>query len=122
MQQIENGLSELGMSNQDRNRVRPYVNGGLGNWRNAQCIPPEHPCFATDGVDAGDGHCMVVVPCTFGTLGDFRQLCRDLLAKYPQASVFRFFEPFMGQNTGGQWFAVDPYPPPAGYFTGMTCT
>lgn len=139
MEQIEAGLSEIGMSNQDRNRVRPYVNGGLGNWRNAPCIPPEHPCFASDGVSSGsqqvwvddgngEGHwetivwgCMREIVCTHGTLADFRALCRTLITKYPQAAVFRFFEPFMGDTGGGAWYAVDPYPPPAGYFDGMTC-
>lgn len=122
MEQIEAGLSEVGLSSQDRNRVRPYVNNGLGQWRTAPCIPPEHPCFASDGVaSVPGGTCMRVIVCTFGTLADFRALCRDLITKYPQASVFRFFEPFMGSTGGGQWYAVDPYPPPPGYFDGMTC-
>jgi hypothetical protein len=61
---------------------------------------------------------MRVITCTHGTLADFRDLIRILRSKYPQARVFDFFEPFMGNG----WYAVDPYPPPDGYFNGMTCT
>jgi hypothetical protein len=122
MEVIESGLVETGLTQQEKNRLRPYINGGLGNWRNAPCIPPEHPCYATDGVESvPGGTCMRTIVCTHGTLEDFRDLLRKLQAKYPHAQVFSFFEPFMGNTGGGQWYAVDPYPVPPGYFNGMTC-
>ncbi len=117
---IEDGLREDNLTGSERNKLRNYLNGGLRDWRTTGiCIPPEHPCFATDGVSSGPmGHCMVAVVCTFGTLADFRSLLRGLIGKNPGAGYFEWLEPFI-VSTG--WYAVDPYPPPAGYFTGMIC-
>ncbi len=117
--EIEKGFQEQGLNPSQVNKLRSYWNGGLKDWRNGQCIPPEHPCYASDGVVSGPmGHCMIVVPVTFGTLADFRSLLRTLMGKNPGAEYYRWLEPFMANG----WYAVDPYPPPAGYFAGMTCT
>jgi hypothetical protein len=120
MTAIVAGITEVaGLTPQERNRLRDYWQGGLNQWQTAPCIPTDHPCWATDGVASTvGGTCMRVIVCTHGTLADFRALVAQIQEKNPAATVFRFFEPFMGNG----WFAVDPYPPPAGYFTGRTCT
>lgn len=121
--EIEKGFQETGLTGPLRTKLRGYLDGGLRDWRiTGVCIPPEHPCFYADGVSSGEmGHCAIVVPCTFGTLSDFRSLLRALIGKNPGAEYYRWFEPFLGDTGGGQWAAVDPYPPPPGYFTGMFC-
>ena len=116
---MESALNTSGMAANDRNALNRYLQAGFNNWRTAPCIPPEHPCWATDGQESTPGGtCMRVVVINNGTLADFRALIRSLLAKYPSAADMRFFEQFMGNG----WYAVDPYPPPPGYFSGMTCT
>lgn len=116
---IEAGFQETGLSGPLRNKLRGYLDGGLRDWRLSPCIPPEHPCFATDGVSSGPmGHCMVVVVCTFGTLADFRSLLQQLIGKNPGAAYYTFVQDFIMNG----WMAVDPYPPPAGYWDGRTCT
>lgn len=131
---VEAGFKETGLNGSDRNKMRSYWAGGLSTWRTAPCIPPEHPCFATDGVMARppqiigynpDGTpiydeptCMRLIVMSFGTLADFRSLLRSVIGKNPEAGHYVFWEAFLGNG----WAAVDPYPPPAGYWTGKTCT
>ncbi len=126
---IEAGFKETGLSGQERNKMRNYWSGGLSGWRTAPCIPPEHPCFATDGVSSTwvDGivggtptsTCMRMIVVTFGTLADFRSLLRACIGKNPDAEYYRWLEPYLGDTGNGQWYAIDPHPAPAGYFTGM---
>jgi hypothetical protein len=119
MLSIEAGFKETGLSGPLRTKLRNYWNGGLSNWRNGICIPPEHPCFASDGVESvPGGTCMRVVVCTFGTVADFRSLLRELIGKNPEAGYYVWLEPFIA-STG--WYCVEPWPPPADYFDGMIC-
>jgi hypothetical protein len=119
MVSIEAGFKETGLSGPMRTKLRNYWNGGLSGWRTAPCIPPEHPCFASDGVESvPGGTCMRMIVCTFGTVADFRSLLRELIGKNPDAGYYVWLEPFIAE-TG--WYAVDPWPAPAGYFDGMVC-
>jgi hypothetical protein len=118
MVSIEAGFKETGLSGPMRNKLRNYWNGGLSGWRTAPCIPPEHPCFATDGVESiPGGTCMRMITCTFGTVEDFRSLLRELIGKNPEAGYYVWLEPFIA-STG--WYAAE-LPIPAGYFDGMIC-
>lgn len=117
---MESSLNLAAMTPSDRNSLNRYLQAGFNNWRTAPCIPPEHPCFASDGqASTPGGTCMRVIVISNGTLEGFRTLVRALRAKYPSVADLDFFvEEFLGNG----WYAVDPYPPAPGYFTGMTCT
>jgi hypothetical protein len=133
MLEIEKGFKETGLTTAQRNRMRSYWSGGLNTWRDAPCIPPEHPCFATDGVMSRPPReigttpegtpiydtptCMRMIVCTFGTVNDFRLLLRQLIGKNPDAGYYVWLEPFIAE-TG--WYAVE-LPIPTGHFDGMTC-
>ncbi len=134
MELIEAGFKETGLTGPQRNKLRDYWAGGLSGWRTAPCIPTTHPCFATDGVrsrepiEIGTGPndepiydtptCMRMIVVTFGTVADFRSLLRTLIGKNVSAGYYVWLEPFI-ESTG--WYAVDPWPAPAGYFDGMIC-
>jgi hypothetical protein len=119
MTAIAAGFQETGLSGPLRNKLRSYWNGGLSGWQTAPCIPVEHPCWATDGVESvPGGTCMRMVTVTFGTVADFRSLLRELIGKNPDAGYYVWLEPYIA-STG--WYAVDPWPAPAGYFDGMIC-
>lgn len=116
MVSIEAGFKELGLSPQNRTKLRGYWNGGLSGWRTAPCIPAEHPCFATDGVESiPGGTCMRAIVCTFGTVADFRALLQALIGTNPEANYFIDF------LTGKDWYCVEPWPTAPGQFTGMRC-
>jgi hypothetical protein len=134
MESIAAGFKETGLSGPLRNKLRNYWNGGLSSWQTAPCIPPEHPCYATDGVMSrpprpigttpegeviyDEPTCMRMIVCSFGTVTDFRALLRELIGKNPEAGHYEWLEPYIA-STG--WYAVDPWPAPAGYFDGMVC-
>ena len=115
---ITRALQTVPFTTSERNAINRYLDNGMTAWPTAPCIPPEHPCFATDGVDAGDGQCMRVIVITNGTLAGFKTLLQNAITKYPnEAQALRDFLLLLSIP----WYAVDPYPPPVGYFTGMTC-
>jgi hypothetical protein len=134
MLEIEKGFKEVGLNTSQRNKLRSYWNGGLSAWRTAPCVPSEHPCFPMDGITSrapqqigttpeglpmyDDPTCMRIIVCTFGTVADFRLLLRTLVGKNPDSGYYVWLEPFIAE-TG--WYAVDPWPAPPGYFTGMVC-
>jgi hypothetical protein len=128
MEYIAAGFKETGLSGPLRNKLRNYWDGGLSDWQTAPCIPADHPCFATDGVSSTwvdgivggtpTGTCMRMIVVTFGTVADFRSLLRELIGKNPDAGYYVWLEPFIA-STG--WYAVDPWPAPAGWSTGMIC-
>src|SRR5215211_7066230 len=102
---IEAGFQEMGLTGPQRNKLRSYLDGGLLDWRTTGvCIPPEHPCYATDGISSGPmGHCMVMVLCTFGTLADFRTVLQSLIGKNPEAGYYVWLQDFILNG----WYAVD---------------
>lgn len=115
---IEETLQTTPFTTAERNAINRYLDNGITAWPSAPCIPPEHPCFATDGVESTPGgSCMRVIVVNNGTKAAFRNLLVNAITKYPQSQALRAFRDLLDIP----WYAVDPYPPPAGFFTGMTC-
>jgi len=116
---VENVLKTTPFTTPERNAINRYLTAGLNNWPTAPCIPPEHPCFATDGVaSTPGGSCMRVIVINNGTKAQFVQLLQNAIDKYPESEGLRAFRDLIDIP----WYSVDPYPPPAGFFAGMTCT
>lgn len=110
--EMEAGLNTAGMSAPDRASVRQYTQAGFANSANAPVAPSDHPCYQFDGTN------LRVMIINTGSLADFRNLLKSLIQKYPSAAVLTFYSDYIAKPQYG----IDPYPPPANYFTGMTCT
>lgn len=110
--EIAAGLAEAGLTGTERNRLRRYTENGLLGWDTAALIPPEHPCYATDAAT------MRVIVISQGDRTEFLAMAESLVAKYPTRPYLRGYLDLLSR----MWVCVDPWPPPVGYFDGMTCT
>ena len=111
LQELVAGLNTSGLTAPERNAVRRFLNGALENWENQPMIPTSHPCYATDG------QTMRVVVIQNGSLAEFRARLAELIQRYPDRAILRAYY----ELSGNGWYAVDPHPPPEGYFTLMEC-
>ena len=116
---VDQALAQTPFTNQERNAINRFLDNGISAWATAPCIPSDHPCFATDGVESTPGgSCMRVLVVTNGTKAQFLGLLDNAIAKYPESAPLKSFRRLLTIP----WYSVDPYPPAPGFFTGMTCT
>jgi hypothetical protein len=111
---IVSGFTQAGLSQGEWNRIRDYATAFSAGWGANIPVPPEHPCHIHDAAT------MRVVVITHGTKAGWLAEMKRLLDR-PQKDreQLRFFYTFISLVP---WYAVDPYPPPPGFFAGMTCT
>lgn len=112
--EVISAFAEAGLTGQERNRVRDYGEAALAGWNANVPVPPEHPCHATDAAT------MRTVVINHGTKADWLALVQQLLNhQNKDREILRPYFNFISQSP---WYAVENYPPPAGFFDGMTCT
>lgn len=112
--EVVSAFSEAGLTGNERNRVRDYGQAFLAGWNANVPVPAEHPCHATDA------DTMRLVVMNHGTKADWLALVQQLLNRQNRdREILRPYFTFISQSP---WYAVDPWPAPAGYFAGMTCT
>ena len=109
---LEAALAAPNLTNAHRNAINRVLDKGGRLWRQAATIPPEHPCFAHDPD-------MRIVRVNAGTLAEYRQLLRALVARYPAASVLTFYEQYLGSGAPFAYENWDSANPPS--FDGLTC-
>ena len=79
---VDQVLQSTPFTTQERNAINRYLNNGITAWSTAPCIPPEHPCFATDGVaSTPGGSCMRVIVVNNATKAGFLTLLDNAIAK-----------------------------------------
>jgi hypothetical protein len=119
--EMVSAFTQAGLTGGEWNRIKDYAASFFAGWDAGVCIPPEHPCFATDGEDDGSGRgCMRLVVMEHGTKADFlAEMLRLLNRPQRDRNILRAYYDLLHEQP---WFAVDPYPPAAGFFDGMTCT
>jgi hypothetical protein len=137
---IESGFQQAGLTGGEWNRIRDYAEAWVAGRANAPVIPPEHPCWETDGgteprldgeaplpplpgqpapPDTRTDQRMRVIVMSHGTkAGWLAEMQRLLNRGQKDREMLRFFHDFISTVP---WYAVDPYPPPVGFFDGMEC-
>jgi hypothetical protein len=110
--ELKADFRESGLTGGERNTLRRYVTGGFDGWDTAAMIPVEHPCWESDGATM---RCVVL---NQGSRAEFLGMVATLAQKYPDRAQLRQYHELLSKP----WVAVDPWPPPEGYFGGMTCT
>jgi hypothetical protein len=138
--EIVSAFTQAGLNGGEWNRIKDYAAAWLEGWNAALIIPPEHPCWETDGgteprylpapfpplpgqpaspADLTDQRMRVVVISHGTKAGWLAEVQRLLNRPNKDREILRPYFEFISTSP---WYAVDPYPPAEGFFTGMTCT
>lgn len=129
---ITSGFAQAGLTGGEWNRIKDYAAAGVAGWNANIPIPPEHPCYPFDGpngtwtnpetglVEPIGGRYARVIVMTHGTkAGWLAEMERLLNRPARDREMIRFFYTYISTVP---FYAVDPYPPPPGFFDGMSCT
>lgn len=115
MAEMASAFVQAGLSQGEWNRIRDYAQSFMTGWNANIPLPPEHPCVASDNPDSP----MRMVVMTHGTkAGWLAELTR--LINRPQRDRI-ILTPYRDLMTVTSWYAVDPWPAPAGFFDGVEC-
>lgn len=114
--EMESAFMQAGLSQGEWNRIRDYVAAFFAGWEANVPLPPEHPCAATDNPASP----MRTVVITHRTKAEWLAEMNRLIAR-PQRDRL-ILTSYRDLMTETPWYAVDPWPAPAGFFDGMTCT
>lgn len=133
---ITAGFSQAGLTGGEWNRIKDYAAAGIAGWNANIPVPPEHPCYATDGPNGTwtnpetgqyepiGGRYMRVVVMNHGTKAGWLAEMQRLLNRSQrdrQLHLGFFFE----YISTVPWYAVEwpnGQPPPPSFWQGMTCT
>lgn len=115
--EIESAFTQAGLTQGEWNRIKDYVSAWVAGKAENTPLPPEHPCFATDGATAR------TIIITHGTKqGWLAEVQRLLNRPQRDREILRPYFTFISQSP---WYAVewpDNQPPPPEFWAGMTCT
>ena len=114
--EMESAFLQAGLTGGEWNRIRDYVEAFFAGWNANAPLPPEHPCFASDG------ETMRTVVIAHGTkAGWLAEMTR--LINRPQRDRI-VLTPYRDLMAATPWYAVDPWPPAvplSQFFAGMQC-
>ena len=133
-ERITSGFAQTGLTGGEWNRIRDYAEAGVAGWNANVPVPPEHPCYVSDGpngtwlnsetgqMEPIGGRYMRLVVMNHGTkAGWLAEMDRLLARSQRDREVLRFFRDYIAFVP---WYAVDPWPPAvplSQFFAGMTC-
>lgn len=111
--EMVSAFTQAGLTGGEWNRIKDYAQSFFDGWNAGIPVPPEHPCWVHDAAT------MRTVVMTHGTkAGWLTELTR--LVNRPQRDRL-VLAPYLYLMTVTGWYAVDPWPAPAGFFDGMIC-
>lgn len=115
--EMVSAFGQAGLTGGEWNRIKDYANAYLAGWSANIPVPPEHPCFSTDGAT------MRTVVINVGTKAQFLQELTRLISRPQRDRII--LTAYRDLMTATPWYAVDPWLPAvplSEFFAGVTCT